>query len=75
MTEDILSTVVGQKTLREMSGIEFYSWVLKKINGLQSKSPALNELALLASSFFGKNLPDEAKLDAIKKLQILGVEI
>lgn len=75
MNEDILGTIIGGISLRDMSGIQFYTWILKKIDGLQSKSPALSELAMLATGAVGKHLPDDAKLAIIKKLQSLEISI
>lgn len=73
---DILNTKVGEKSLLEMSGLEFYSYILSKLNGKPTHNPYVQELVMTCNNYPGKNIDPEVKVRLINKLlKIEGVEL
>lgn len=73
---DILDMNVGGTTLRDMSAMTFYQWMVKKLNEVPAYSADVVELTMLISSPpMSKTVPNDEKIRIIKKLQRIGVKI
>ena len=76
MTDLELSKIkIGDIAIEEMTSITFLGWVSKKINGLQRYTPAMNELSLMISRPPLGKMSIENKIEVIRKLEKLGIEI
>lgn len=72
---EIVKMKLGGMLLEEMTAITFLGWVAKKINNQPTNSPTLSELArLVVNPPMGK-MSVENKLQIIRKLEALGIEI
>lgn len=72
---EITKLVLGGMPLVEMSSITFLGWVAKKINSQSVNSPTLSELGtLIMHPPIGK-MTIENKLEIIRKLEKLGIQI
>lgn len=72
---EIVKMSLGGVPLEEMSSITFLGWVAKKINGLEQNSPVLSELSMLVQNPPLGKMSVENKLEVVRKLEKLGIEI
>ena len=72
---EITQLVLGGVPLADMSSITFLGWVARKIDGQKSGSPALSELGMLVTNPPLGKMSIETKLQIIRKLENLGIEI
>lgn len=66
---------IGEIAIKDMSSVTFLGWVAKKLNNIEQHSPAMNELMLLVSHPPIGLMSIENKIDVIRKLEKLGIEI
>jgi len=76
MTEfEILNSVMGGITLKDMSAISFFGFVADKLNGVDANTPECAELRMLVSNPpMSRKYPDDEKIKIIAKLKKLGVQ-
>jgi hypothetical protein len=74
--KELLETNLGGITLKEMTTLTFLGWVSNKLNGAERTSSVINELtALISNPPMSRMMPDDQKLDIIRKLNLLGINI
>ncbi len=72
---ELLNYKIGDMSLDEMTAITFLGWVAKKINGLEAKTPTMNELSMLVISPPMGRMSIERKIEIIRKMEGIGIEI
>jgi hypothetical protein len=73
---EMLNLVVGGQKLKDMTAFGFLQWMANKLTNIKSFSPESIELTSLTQSPpMSKNMPDERKVDILKKLIKLGIQI
>lgn len=60
-------------TVRNSLATQFISWALKKIDGLKTYDSDVQAITALSSSFPGRLMADEKKIEIVLKLKKLGV--
>jgi hypothetical protein len=73
---EILNSEINGVKIKDMNAIPFSHWVAAKLNGVKAYSSAVNELnQLVLHPPMSKKMPDIQKIDIIRKLISIGVEI
>lgn len=80
--EKILNIEINSILLKDMSGEQFYLWVLSKLNGQYAYDSIVQELTNRANTFTvldssmgnTKEIMDEEKIEMVEKLQELNIE-
>ncbi len=72
---DILNHDIGGQKVIEMSAITFLSWMIGKLNGLEANNPTVIELRMYATGMIIGRMPEYKKIEIIKKLLSLNVQI
>ena len=72
---EVIKCTLGGQLLETMSTITFLGWMAGKLNGLQTTVPGLSELALMVKNPPMGKLSIETKIEVIRKLEVLGIEI
>jgi hypothetical protein len=62
-------------TVRDAGGVQFVSYLLNKVNGMNGMDPRVLEITALAGGYPGRNLTDENKINWLQKLEALGIEL
>ena len=72
----ILQLDIGRQKLKDMSAFSFLQWMALKINGVKAFSSNAVELTQLTQvPPMSKNMPDDRKIDIIKKMIAIGIQI
>lgn len=66
---------IGDMLLKDMTAITFLGWVSNKLNGISQTSPTSSELIMLVRTPPMGQMPMENKIEIIRKLEKLGIEI
>ncbi len=76
LDKEILDTLIVNRTIRDMTAIDFLHWVAKKIDGVPSYSAATQELVMAVShSPMSNNMPDGEKIRLVRKMQSINIQI
>jgi hypothetical protein len=76
LDKEILDLVIVNKTIRDMSSIDFLHWVAKKIDGVPTYSAATQELVMAVShSPMSNSMSDGEKIRLIRKMQSINLQI
>ncbi len=70
-----LDTKIGGKTIRDLNALEFYQFILKKIDGQNVYSPVIQEIVGKCYSPLSKFISDEEKIEIFYKFKKLNIEI
>lgn len=62
-------------SLKEVSTITFIGWIAKKINNLPQNLPGVSEVARLITNPPMGKMTETSKIDTIRKLEKMGVEL
>lgn len=74
--KEILESIIGGITVREMTSLTFLQWVSSKMNGLNTYTGRNQELvAALSSPPLSGKMPESEKIRLVRKLLELGVEL
>ena len=74
--KDILDYLIAPATnIRDLGSISFMAWVATKLNGVQTYKAATQELLMMVRNPVIGKLPDDEKVNVVKKLLELGVEV
>jgi hypothetical protein len=74
--KEILDTVTGGQTIKEMTAITFFAWLADKMNGLSTYTAANQELSLaILNPPMSRVYPELEKIRLVRKLLDLGVTI
>jgi hypothetical protein len=74
--KEILDSVVGGYQLRHYTAVMFMSWVISKLDGMQTYRPETQELLIAARSApSSRSMSDDAKVAIVRKLFALGVTL
>ncbi len=72
---EILNKEVGGIKIKDMTTITFYQVVAKRLDGVKTFSPVAVELTtLVGSPVATRQLPNDYKLDIIRKLKSINIE-
>jgi hypothetical protein len=73
---EILNTEIQGQKIKDMTAIGFLHWVSARINGANAFSSTTNELkTLLTNPPMSRKMPDAQKIEIIKKMVNMGIEI
>ena len=73
---EILENIIGGDiTIKEATGTVFMTWVLKKVNQLNTNSNERSELIMLANAYPGQRIEDSQKLEIVNKMLKAGIKI
>jgi hypothetical protein len=74
--EQLLDMKVGNMSFREMTAIGFNQYIMKKLSGLRTYNPRVQELTMVCNVVLpSRQLSEEIKLERLNKLKELGVEL
>jgi hypothetical protein len=73
--KEILDTNIGGITIRDITGLSFYSWVANKLDGAPTYKAATQELLALVRSAPMGTVPEEEKLRVCRKLLEIGITL
>jgi hypothetical protein len=73
---DLLDTPIAGTTFRQMSRVTFNQYVLNKLNGQPSHNVKVMQLTFGCNEVaFSRTMPDDEKIDKLKKLDELNIQI
>ena len=73
INKDILDYPISGTTVRQAGSISFMSWVASKLDGVQTYKAATQELLLMVRSVPMGKMPDEEKINIVRKLMSIDV--
>lgn len=74
--KEILDTVLGGVTVRDMTAITFLGWMANKLNGAPAYKAANQELiGLIGQPPMSASMPDMEKCRIIRRLMEMDIEI
>ena len=59
--------------VKDAPGVNFVSYLLKKVNGMNAMDPRVAEINALSQAYPGRNLSDDNKIEWLQKLEALGI--
>ena len=72
----MLQLDIGGQKIKDMSAFSFLQWMALKLNGVKAFSSNAVELTQLTQvPPMSKNMPDDRKIDIIRKMMALGIQI
>ena len=73
--KEILDYPICGTTVREVGSISFMAWVANKLNGVETYKAATQELLMMVRNPIIGKLPDAEKVNIIKKILSLGIQL
>lgn len=74
-SKEILDFAIANTTVRDIGSMSFMSWILGKVNGVQTYKAATQELLALSKNPPLGRIPDEEKVRLVRKLLELDVTL
>ena len=61
--------------VRDATGIQFYQWILKKLDGVTVSNQYVLELRMLSSAYPSRVIDDGIKLEILNKMVLAGINL
>lgn len=72
--DNLMDTKIDEtRTVRDALTTQFIGWALKKTDGLPAFDPAVREISMMSTTYMGRSMSPDKKLEVLLKLQKLGV--